>query len=169
MEEQLLNDFKENAIFRLNESLRMIKIAMDSVDDAHLWKAPFPKGMTLGNQLLHCCGNMTQYIIAGLGNTVDNRERENEFEVYIDRTLNDLLKNLEATVATSIETIEKAPNTSYTHHRHIQGFYLSGMGAVFHAVEHFSYHTGQIAFWIKQQTGKDLGFYAQHNLNQLNT
>ena len=82
MEEQLLDDYKRNAIFRLEESLRMIKIAMEYTDDVLLWKTPFPNGMTLGNQLLHCCGNMTQYIITGLGNRPDNRRRNDEFIEY---------------------------------------------------------------------------------------
>ena len=50
----------------------------------------------------------------------------------------------------------------------MQGFEFSGLGAVLHAVEHFSYHVGQIAFWVKQLCEEDLGFYRDHNLNQLN-
>jgi uncharacterized damage-inducible protein DinB len=42
------------------------------------------------------------------------------------------------------------------------------VGVVLHAVEHFSYHVGQIAFWIKLQTKEDLGFYDHHDLTQLN-
>jgi uncharacterized damage-inducible protein DinB len=45
---------------------------------------------------------------------------------------------------------------------------LSGVGVVMHALEHLSYHVGQIAFWIKLLTKEDLGFYAQHDLTQLN-
>ena len=52
--------------------------------------------------------------------------------------------------------------------RKVQGFDLSGLGAVLHAVEHFSYHVGQVAFWIKQLTTEDLGFYADQDLTQLN-
>jgi uncharacterized damage-inducible protein DinB len=39
---------------------------------------------------------------------------------------------------------------------------------VLHVVEHFSYHTGQIAFWVKQLTDHQLGFYANVDLNQQN-
>ena len=31
--------------------------------------------------------------------------------------------------------------------------------AIYHAVEHFAQHTGQIVFATKQLTGEDLGFY----------
>ena len=51
----------------------------------------------------------------------------------------------------------------------MQGFELSGVGVVMHAVEHFSYHTGQIAFWVKQLTQEDLGFYDGMNLNTKNS
>jgi hypothetical protein len=33
------------------------------------------------------------------------------------------------------------------------------MEAIFHVVEHFSQHTGQIVFATKMLTGEDLGFY----------
>jgi uncharacterized damage-inducible protein DinB len=37
-----------------------------------------------------------------------------------------------------------------------------------HVVEHYSYHTGQIAFWTKLLRDKDLGFYAGVDLNVKN-
>ena len=49
--------------------------------------------------------------------------------------------------------------------RDVQGFNLSGIGIVMHVVEHLSYHTGQIAFWIKLLKDKDLGFYDGIDLN----
>jgi len=49
--------------------------------------------------------------------------------------------------------------------RSVQGFSFSGVGVIIHAVEHYSYHTGQIAFWVKQLKEKDLGFYNGTDLN----
>ena len=54
----------------------------------------------------------------------------------------------------------------FIEYRKVQGFELSGLGVVLHAVEHFSYHVGQIAFWVKQLTKSDLGFYDDRNLNE---
>ena len=48
--------------------------------------------------------------------------------------------------------------------RMVQGFEYSGIGIIIHVTEHFSYHTGQIAFWTKQLKNKDLGFYADRDL-----
>ena len=41
----------------------------------------------------------------------------------------------------------------------IQGYYVTGMAANYHVVEHFSGHTGQIIFATKMLTGSDLEFY----------
>ena len=35
------------------------------------------------------------------------------------------------------------------------------LDAVFHVVEHFSYHLGQILYIYKLRTGEDPGFYRQ--------
>jgi uncharacterized damage-inducible protein DinB len=39
---------------------------------------------------------------------------------------------------------------------------------VLHAVEHFSYHVGQLAFWVKFLTHQDLGFYEGIDLTENN-
>ena len=39
---------------------------------------------------------------------------------------------------------------------------------VLHVVEHYSYHTGQIAFWTKLLKDKDLGFYSGMDLTVKN-
>ena len=44
----------------------------------------------------------------------------------------------------------------------IQGYAVTGMEAVFHAVEHFSLHTGQIVYATKLLTGEDLSLYDAH-------
>lgn len=169
MNDIILEEFKKNALFRLDESLRMICIALGKIENDVLWKLPVENGITLGNQLLHSCGNMTQYIISSLGEQGDLRERDLEFVVDESKTLDDLIEKLKATVAASKETIENATQEQYIKIRMVQGFELSGVGVVLHAIEHFSYHTGQIAFWIKQLTREDLGFYNGKELNTNNS
>ena len=79
MENQVLSEFKKHAIFRLNESQRMIHLALAKVNEEQLWQLPVNNGLRLGNQLLHLCGNMTQYLIASLGEKTDERKRDEEF------------------------------------------------------------------------------------------
>ena len=168
MNDIILKEFKENAVFRLDESLRMITIAFSKIADDMLWKRPTELGMALGNQILHSCGNMKQYICTSLAERVDERKRDLEFSTNTGLTKEELLKQLETTVRTAQDTIHNASALQYETVREVQGFRLSGVGVVLHAVEHFSYHTGQIAFWVKQLTQEDLGFYAGVDLTQNN-
>ena len=167
MNKIILKEFKENAIFRLEESLRMILIAFSKITEEMLWKQPTEGGMALGNQILHSCGNMTQYISASLGEQRDERKRDLEFSTNTGPR-EELLTLLTSTVQKAQDTIQNATLLQYETVREVQGFQLSGIGVVLHAVEHFSYHTGQIAFWVKQLIQDDLEFYAGVDLTQNN-
>jgi uncharacterized damage-inducible protein DinB len=42
----------------------------------------------------------------------------------------------------------------------VQVYQVSALQAVYHVVEHFSYHLGQILYIYKLQTATDPGFYS---------
>ena len=42
---------------------------------------------------------------------------------------------------------------------HIQGLDVTAFEAIYHVVEHFSTHVGQIIYITKLRTGRDLRFY----------
>ena len=44
---------------------------------------------------------------------------------------------------------------------HIQGYTVTGLYAVYHVVEHFGMHYGQILYITKLLRGEDLGFYRE--------
>ena len=159
METQILNEFKIQSIFRLKEGYRMVVKALDFIDEKELWQLPVENGMSLGNQILHSCGNMRQYIISSLGNQIDSRKRDLEFKTKSQLEKKVLLKQLKETINASIQIINKTNEQEYLKIKKVQAFSFSGIGLVLHAVEHFSYHVGQIAFWVKFLTQKDLGFY----------
>ncbi len=159
METQILNEFKIQSIFRLKEGYRMVVKALDFIDEKELWQLPVENGMSLGNQILHSCGNIRQYIISSLGNQIDSRKRDLEFKTKSQLEKKVLLKQLEETIDASIQIIKKTNEQEYLKVKKVQVFSFSGIGLVLHAVEHFSYHVGQIAFWVKFLTQKDLGFY----------
>ena len=168
MTETLHQEFVEQAIFRLDESNRMVRRAFDELAEEDVWKRPNSASNSIGNLILHLCGNITQYILSSLGNTEDRRQRDAEFAVregYAKAELLDLLLN---TVRQAREVIRQQDAESLMRKRMVQGFQMSGIGIIFHVVEHYSYHTGQIAFWTKLLKDKDLGFYAGLDLNVKN-
>lgn len=167
-EELLLDELKKNACYRMDENLRMVVTSLEYVEDNEVWSKPNAQLNSIGNLILHLCGNIGQYVLSGLGGKQDLRDREAEFAMGGGLSKLDLLQKLQATVSDAKSVILKTDLEDYLQLKKIQGFEMTGVGAVIHAVEHFSYHTGQIAFWVKWKRGVDLGFYGDHNLNTLN-
>lgn len=65
----------------------------------------------------------------------------------------------------TVNVIENLDEPALIKSYSVQGFNLSGIGIIIHVTEHYSYHTGQIAFWIKILKNKGLGFYSNVDLN----
>ena len=158
--------FIDNCCYRLDESKRMIHQALADLEDAQLAVRPNEVSNALGNQLLHLCGNMRQYLIATLGAQADQRDRDAEFSPQAAFSKKNLLKQLDQTIAEAQAVLRSRTDADFLTTYKVQAYTLSGVGVALHAVEHCSYHTGQIAFWVKQLAEKDLGFYTQVDLNQ---
>jgi uncharacterized damage-inducible protein DinB len=158
-EEKIVVELVNNALYRMDESTRMIQKSLDDITEDELWLKPNESLNSIANLMLHLCGNITQYIISSLGEADDIRNRDLEFTTSKSGTKSEILKKLEETVNEAKRVIFDASINQLLEVRSVQGFSFSGVGVIIHAVEHYSYHTGQIAFWVKQLKNKDLGFY----------
>jgi uncharacterized damage-inducible protein DinB len=161
-------EFIEQSILRMDEYLVKIDKCLDELKEKELWLRPNESSNSIGNLILHLCGNITQYIISGLGNEKDLRERNLEFSARGGIMKSELYNKLHNIVKEAKEVINNLDPEALRKIRSVQGFKLSGIGIVIHVVEHFSYHTGQIAFWTKIIRNTDLGFYSDLDLNQKN-
>ncbi len=168
MDNQIQEEFVLNANYRMDESLRMIKICLDKLSEEVIWQKPNETTNSIGNLILHLCGNITQYGIASLQGIEDNRNRDEEFSVLSGYTKNELFQKLVSTVEDAKKAISEVTIEELLKKRLVQGFEFSGVGNIVHVVEHFSYHTGQIALWTKILNNQDLGFYDGMNLNTKN-
>lgn len=161
----LLDNFKKEAFYRIDENTRMAALALKQLEESLLWEKPNSQLNSVGNLLLHLCGNLNQYIQASLGNKPDARTRKIEFSTTGGFTKKELFEKLINTINEAKEVIQLASEEDFNKIYEVQGYSVSGIGLVLHVTEHFSYHTGQIAFWVKYLTKKDLGFYQGQNLN----
>lgn len=169
MDQEVLEEFIDQIIFRLDESSRMVALSLEKLDEDFIWKRPHHNANSIGNLILHLCGNITQYAISSLGETEDIRNRDLEFESKDGYSKKELLDKLEQTVQKAKKVIQNTTLDQYLMKRDVQGFTFSGIGIAIHVTEHYSYHTGQIAFWTKQITEKkSLGFYDGIDLNTKN-
>ncbi len=167
-EQLLLKELVENASYRMEESFRMIGICLDQLPEDVVWKKPNSATNSIGNLILHLCGNITQYGIASLQNITDERNRDQEFATESGYSKNELLKKLGNTIEEAKKTFNSIPLEELLKKRSVQGFEFSGVGNIIHVTEHLSYHTGQIALWTKLLNNKSLGFYDGVDLNVKN-
>lgn len=161
-------EFSQQAIFRMNEFTPRIQKCLEDLSEEEVWQKPNSSSNSVANLILHLCGNITQYIISSLGQQPDQRQRNAEFEAQGGLNKAELINQLQATVEKANEIIAQQRPESLLKVRSVQGFQFSGIGIIMHVVEHYSYHTGQIAFWTKYLKNKDLGFYADMDLNAKN-
>lgn len=161
-------EIKVNACSRIDENTRMVSKCFSSLKESDIWEKPNEASNSMGNLVVHLCGNITQYILASLGEQPDTRNRDLEFSISEGYNKEELLKMLTVVTQKAKEVILAASDTQLLHIRNVQGFELSGVGITLHVVEHYSYHTGQIAYWTKIVNKKDLGFYDGFDLNTKN-
>ena len=162
-------EFIDQSIYRIEENTHRILKCLQEIDEVETWQAPNEKSNSIGNLILHLCGNIRQYAISALGEKKDTRDRPKEFSIKEGPGKESLFDELVNTVAEAISILKNIDEARLTKIYSVQGFSLSGIGIIIHVTEHYSYHTGQIAFWTKQLKNKDLGFYANIDLNVKNS
>jgi len=138
------------------EYLNTLTLSLAAVGDADLWWRPNEASNSIGNLLLHLRGNVTQWIIGGVGRRPFQRVRPEEFSARSGATAQELLKQLAATVHEARGIIATQTEASLLERRQIQGYDVSVLEAIYHVVEHFSMHTGQIILVTKARSGNDL-------------
>ena len=168
MTEEFVKELTDQSITRIDENTQKLIICLNELEEAETWKRPNQHSNSVGNIILHLCGNIRQYVISSLGQMEDIRERDKEFSADGGYSKSELLKKLSDTVEQAKNIIKNISETELLRKRQVQGFTLSGIGIIIHVTEHYSYHTGQIIFWTKLLKDKDLGLYANINLNAKN-
>ena len=161
-------EFVNECIFRLDENPPRIEKCLNLLNEKEIWIRPNESSNSIGNLILHLCGNIRQYAISSLGNKPDVRERDLEFEARNGLSKVQLLQMFNQTIHEAKEVIYSLNTEDWLRKRTVQGFVFSGIGILIHVVEHLSYHTGQIAFFTKDLKNKPLGFYDELDLNLKN-
>jgi uncharacterized damage-inducible protein DinB len=121
-----------------------------------IWWRPNPACTSVGNILLHLCGNLSQWVLAGLGGVPFERHRQEEFTAVGGQDGPMLLDRLGEVVSACRDVTSDLPEETLVQTFVIQGITASGFGVLLHAVEHMSYHTGQIVYIAKQLVGEQV-------------
>lgn len=144
----------------MKESLPRIQSCIGQLTNEQVWWRPNESSNSIGNLLLHLNGNVNQWIGSGLGNEPDHRIRHLEFDERKPLDKEQLLEMVTETMKRAEHIIDRVTTDELLRSRPVQTFEETGISILVHVTEHFSYHTGQIAYITKMLTDKSLEFYA---------
>lgn len=143
----------------LAEQLPRIQHCVELLGEAGIWRRPGPQCNSVGNLLLHLCGNTTQWILTTFGDDEDRRDRPAEFAADGGVPARELVERLARVFTRACDLVDHVTVAELQRVRTVQRYEVSGLAAVLHVLEHCSGHAGQIYAWTKQATGQDLRFY----------
>jgi len=139
--------------------LPKIERCLGLLNDQQIWWRANEQSNSIGNLLLHLSGNVRQWIVCGLGDATDSRDRDSEFAQRGEIPRAELFDRLKRTVTEAVTVLARLDPDALLERHRIQGMEVSALEAVLHVVEHFSMHAGQILYITKQLTAHDLHFY----------
>lgn len=142
-----------------SDYLPKIRLACAPLDDAAIWWRPNEQSNSIGNLILHLTGNITQWIVSGVGGAADHRARSAEFERREVIPRDELLARLAAALADVDRVLVGMTPATLLERRRIQGRDVTVLHAVYHVVEHFGMHTGQIILLAKTLAPGRIQFY----------
>lgn len=164
IKDEIIVEFKR----RINdEFVPRIKKSIAHLNDEELWYRPNENTVSASNLILHLCGNVRQWILSGLAEHPDYRKRQNEFNEsgLIPRDM--LLSNLDNLMIEVSQALHHLTVEDLLQKRPVQIYNETGISILIHVIEHFSYHTGQIVYFVKSKKNVDMQFYENVNLNNM--
>lgn len=134
---------------------------LDRLTAGQIWWRPNEASNSIGNLLLHLNGNVRQWIVSGLGGGSDERNRSAEFAERENIDPARLREALDGTLRDADAVLSRLTAADLAKRYRIQVYdEVTGLEAIYHVVEHFGMHHGQIAYITKLITSADLGFYS---------
>ena len=156
----LTDDFLQVSRYRLQAHLQRIETCLGRLSDEQIWSRRHEVENAVGNLVLHLCGNISQWIVGGVGGAPVTRDRDAEFGRREPLPVDDLVRRLRAVLREANAVLAGLTPDELVESRRIQGYEVTVLHAIYHVVEHLAEHTGQIIWATKGLIGEDLGFYA---------
>ncbi len=150
--------FLDVARHQMTERVERIEHCVGQLSDAQLWWRPREEMNSIANLLLHLGGNMTQWILSGVGGEPDYRRRPAEFS---DRSLTpkaEVMDRFRHVVSRVDALLASFDETKLLESRKIQGFEETVLSAIWHSLEHLGGHTQEIIALTRMQLGAQYVF-----------
>jgi hypothetical protein len=151
--------FLRHSTNKLTQMTRYIEACILRLEPDQIWGRGGGAQNSIGNLVLHLCGNVRQWIGWSIGGQADIRERDLEFAESSRLDTAELLSTLNSTIGGALAILENFPPARLTEPVPTQDGERFALEAIYQVVGHFQQHAGQIMFATKLLTGEDLKFY----------
>jgi len=136
-----------------------IRHCVDALPRTAVWARPNEASNSVGNLLVHLTGNVTEWILGGVGGRPIERYRAGEFAQRDGAEAAKLLANLEAVLKDADSVLAGLTESDLERSLIVQDRETTVLGVIYHVVEHFSMHTGQIVYMTKIYAPGKIQFY----------
>jgi uncharacterized damage-inducible protein DinB len=143
------------------EGIPRIKKCLNLLTEEEIWYRPNENSNSVGNIILHLCGNVRQWLGAGLGKLPKVRKRDEEFSTKGGFNKKEILEKLEKLQEMSEDILSKVTYEDLLAVHEVQVYQETGLSILMHVTEHFSYHVGQITYFVKAKKDLDTGYYEE--------
>lgn len=151
--------FTTYAISKLRQNLQQILRCAGLLNPAELWSRENEHCNSVGNLILHLTGNVRQWIVGGVDGRPYERDRPAEFAQRGPLPPAEICAALRAATEDAVAIIAGLDAGRLAARHAIQSYSVTALEAVFHVVEHYSFHTGQIVHRTKVLRDVDLSLY----------
>ena len=139
--------------FLMEDYLPNIERCVSLLTPEQVWSRPNEGSNSIGNLLLHLAGSSRWWAAEIIGGEPTGRVRQQEFDERSPLAPPELLKGLRAAVEEVDRRLASLNDTDLLRVCANHDESPTVLWCVYHIVEHFSYHTGQIAMITKAFVG----------------
>ncbi|OLD52247.1 MAG: hypothetical protein AUI63_00210, partial [Gemmatimonadetes bacterium 13_1_40CM_2_60_3] len=126
-----------------------LRHCLNALPRGAVWARPNQDSNSVGNLLIHLTGNVTEWILGGVGGRSYKRYRAGEFAQRDGADASKLMDDLEGVLREADRVLAGLTEKDLERSVVIQERDTNVLGAIYHVVEHFAMHTGQIVFLTK--------------------
>jgi uncharacterized damage-inducible protein DinB len=152
----------DSRAFLTQDYMPKIERCMSRLTEEQVWSKSDGASNSIGHLLLHLAGSTRYWAIEVIGGSSIGRIRQREFEPPATVPPDRLMSDLRAVVEEVDRLLAELPVAVLLDERAVREQRATVLWCVYHIVEHFSMHTGQIISMTKALVG-DLSSQEPHS------
>ena len=144
----------DSRAFLARDYLPKIETCMAALTEDQVWSRANDASNSVGNLILHLMGSSRYWALEVIGGRSVGRVRQLEFDRREPIPIDRLLADLRTAMAEVDRALAGISEETLLESRSARGEQASVLWCVYHIVEHFGMHTGQILTMTKAMVGE---------------